>query len=84
MSDSTVVRRIAASWNMTMDEAVANIQARTDMRQVLLDAAASGSSQFLEPEWTLRCNRFFWERIDTGERDYGGWWTTSVSSERES
>ncbi len=72
MSDSAVVRRIAASWNMTMDEAVANIQARTDMRQVLLDAAASGSSQFLEPEWTLRCNRFFWERIDAGERDYGG------------
>jgi len=71
LNASSVVRRIASSWDMSMDEALSNIQARTDMRQVLLDSAASGGLQYLEPEWVLRCNRFFWDRIDSGDRDYG-------------
>jgi len=61
LNASSVVRRIASSWDMSMDEALSNIQARTDMRQVLLDSAASGGLQYLEPEWVLRCNRFFWD-----------------------
>ena len=52
-------------------KAIDTILADPAMRQVLLDAAASGSPQLLEPEWVFRCNRFFWERIDRGERDYG-------------
>ncbi len=71
LSRSGVIARIAASWGMTVEEACANIQARTDLRRVLLDAAAS-NPQFLEPEWVFRCNRFFWERMDRGERDYDG------------
>ncbi|MBI0584091.1 MAG: type II/IV secretion system ATPase subunit [Methanomassiliicoccus sp.] len=67
---SEIVARIASSWNITMSEAVDNIQARADMRQALLDAAAADGPRFLEPDWVFRCNDFFWDRMDAGDRDY--------------
>ncbi len=70
IGSSRIVSRIASSWNLTVREAMANIQARADMRQVLLDAAASRGPQYLEPEWVYRCNEYLWNRLDAGDRDY--------------
>jgi type II secretory ATPase GspE/PulE/Tfp pilus assembly ATPase PilB-like protein len=67
---SQVIARIASSWNITMDEAAENIQARSAMRQALLEAAASSGIQYLEPAWVIRCNEFLWSRIDAGDQDY--------------
>jgi hypothetical protein len=54
-----------------MDEAAENIQARSAMRQALIEAAALSGSQYLEPAWVIRCNEFLWSRIDAGDRNYG-------------
>ncbi|MDW5563653.1 MAG: type II/IV secretion system ATPase subunit [Methanomassiliicoccus sp.] len=67
---SRMVARIAGSWGITLTEAAANIQARSDMRQALLDAAADRGVQYLEPEWVCRCNEYLWNRLDAGDRDY--------------
>jgi hypothetical protein len=67
---SKVVDRIAASWDMTTEEAVENIEARAAMRAILLDAARVAGPRFLEPSWVFRCNEFFWSRMDAGDRDY--------------
>ncbi len=67
---SSIVARIAASWDMPIGKALDNIEARTDMREILLKAAKASGPQFLEPPWVFRCNEFFWNRMDSGERDY--------------
>ncbi len=68
--NSSIVARIAASWDMSIEKAWENIEARTGMREVLLKAARVAGPQFLEPSWVFRCNEFFWNRLDGGERDY--------------
>jgi hypothetical protein len=68
--DSRIVQRIAGSWNISVQEALDNIQARADMRQALLDAADARGPQYLEPEWVCRCNEHLWSRLDSGDRDY--------------
>lgn len=70
LATSRIVARIAESWNITVREAVANIQVRADMRKTLLEAAALDGPQYLEPEWVCRCNEFLWNRLDAGDRDY--------------
>jgi hypothetical protein len=40
------------------------------MKQVLVDAAKAGKMECLGAEWTCRSNEFFWERVDSPERDY--------------
>jgi hypothetical protein len=58
------------SWNISYEEAMRNIETRARMRQVLVDAATAGKMDCLGPEWTCKCNEFFWERVDSQERDY--------------
>lgn len=70
LATSRIVSRIAESWNITVQEAVANVQVRADMRRALLEAAALNGPQYLEPEWVCRCNEFLWNRLDAGDRDY--------------
>ena len=67
---SECIARIAASWNISYEEAVRNIETRACMRQSLVDAAKAGKMECLGPEWTCKCNEFFWERVDSKERDY--------------
>ena len=67
---SSTIARIADSWNMSLEEALENIEARAEMRAVLLKAASFQGTQFLEPAWVFRCNEFFWNRMDEGDRDY--------------
>ena len=67
---SELIARIAASWNISYEEAVRNIETRAAMRQSLVDAAKAGRMECLGAEWTCRCNEFFWERVDSSERDY--------------
>ena len=67
---SQCIGRIAASWNISYEEAMRNIEARAHMRQALVDAATAGRLECLGPEWTCKCNEFFWERVDSKERDY--------------
>ncbi len=70
LAGSRTVARIASSWDLTMDEALDNIEARTNKRRVLLDKASTSGTRFLEPEWVFRCNRFLWDRLDAGDRDF--------------
>lgn len=67
---SECIARIAASWNIGYEEAMNNIEARARMRQALVDAASAGKMECLGPEWTCKCNEFFWERVDSQERNY--------------
>jgi archaeal flagellar protein FlaI len=67
---SECVARIASSWSITYEEAIANIEARAQMRQALVDAARAGRMELLGPEWTCRCNEFLWNRADSKQRDY--------------
>lgn len=70
LSCSRAVSRIAGSWGMTVQEALSNIGARTEMRRALLDMAAAHGPRYLEPEWICRCNEHLWGRLDAGDRDY--------------
>lgn len=63
---SETIARIADSWGMSYSDAMENIRARAEMRNVLIDAAARGHNECLEPEWTCRCNEFLWQRMDDG------------------
>jgi len=60
------VRRIAASWSMTYEGAMRNIDARARMRSALLSAARSGGMEYLGPEWTCRCNEHLRRCMDEG------------------
>jgi len=65
-----LISKIARSWDLTFDEAMSNIRARSDMKSALLEASARGEDPYLGPEWTARANLFFWEHVEKGERDY--------------
>jgi archaeal flagellar protein FlaI len=67
---SECISRIASSWNISYEEAMLNIGTRAKMRQVLVDAATAGRMDCLGPEWTCKCNEFFWGRVESAERDY--------------
>jgi type IV secretory pathway ATPase VirB11/archaellum biosynthesis ATPase len=67
---SECISRIASSWNISYEEAMLNIGTRAKMRQVLVDAATTGRMDCLGPEWTCKCNEFFWGRVESAERDY--------------
>lgn len=67
---STIIDKIARSWSISYDEALSNIEARAQMRQVLVECAKKGGPEFLEPHWTLKMNQFFWHELEKGERDY--------------
>ena len=63
---SETIGRIAGSWGMSYSDAMENIRARSEMREVLIDAAARGHGECLDPEWTCRCNEFLWHHMDEG------------------
>jgi type IV secretory pathway ATPase VirB11/archaellum biosynthesis ATPase len=67
---SQLVARIARSWGMSTDEAIRNIQARTEMREILLRCAKERGAEYLSPYWTSRTNSYFWERMEGGEENY--------------
>jgi type IV secretory pathway ATPase VirB11/archaellum biosynthesis ATPase len=68
-SGSNLIARIAASWNITYEEAINNIKARAEMRRILLDCSKA-SYDYLGPDWTARANNFLWRAKENGERDY--------------
>jgi flagellar protein FlaI len=68
-SGSDVIARIAASWNISFEEAVLDIRARAEMRKILLDRSKA-SYDYLGPDWTARSNNFLWRSKENGERDY--------------
>jgi flagellar protein FlaI len=61
-----VIGRIAKEWGLSYEEALDNIQARTDLRQMILDAQARTSKDLLGPERTCQVNEFLWARMDQG------------------
>ncbi len=65
-SRSRIVSHVAASWNISYVEALQNIQARAEMREILLSKARRTGPEYLGAEWTCRANQFFWERIENG------------------
>jgi archaeal flagellar protein FlaI len=68
-SCSDLIARIAASWNISYEEAIEDINARAEMRQILLDRSKS-NYDYLGPDWTARANNFLWRAKENGERDY--------------
>jgi len=66
---SELISKIARSWDLSFEEALDNIRARSDIRSALLEISARGGESYLAPEWTARANLFFWERVERGERD---------------
>lgn len=71
-SGSECVSRVARSWGMNYQDALDNINARAQMRQVLLNAVKVGGGEFLEPVWVYRCNEFLARSVDRGDYDYDG------------
>jgi hypothetical protein len=68
-SRSDVIARIAASWDISFEEAVRDILARAEMRKILLDRSKI-SYDFLGPDWTAKSNNLLWREKEHGERDY--------------
>jgi type IV secretory pathway ATPase VirB11/archaellum biosynthesis ATPase len=57
--------RIAASWNMTLEECIENIQTRASYRKRMVDYAKEHSkSQLLSAEWVSKSNSTFWTLIE--------------------
>jgi archaeal flagellar protein FlaI len=69
---SQLFAKIARSWGMSEEEALCNIQARADIREILLQSAQKRGVEYLSPYWTSRANSFLWERMEGGEADYEG------------
>ena len=70
-SGSDVIARIAASWGISYEEAIRDINARMEMRRILLERSKD-SNDYLGPDWTARANNFLWRAKEDGERDYVG------------
>lgn len=64
--ESEVIGKVAKSWAISYEEALMNIQARTEMRELLLECARTKGTQYLSPEWVCRANFFFWEHCEKG------------------
>ncbi len=67
---SEIISSIAESWHISYREAVANINARAEIRKALVDFAREKDREFLDPVWVCRVNDFFWREIEAGQRDY--------------
>jgi hypothetical protein len=63
---SDLIRRIACSWGVGSEQALENVQARAEMREILLAAARSRGTEYLSPQWTTRANSFLWEGLEEG------------------
>ena len=62
---SQVIGRIAASWGMTLEEAVQNIIARAAIRKIVVDYARKGKNRdLLSAAWVQKINSRFWELLD--------------------
>jgi hypothetical protein len=48
---------------------VRDIQARAEMRKILLERSKA-SYDFLGPDWVAKSNNFLWRAKENGERDY--------------
>jgi type IV secretory pathway ATPase VirB11/archaellum biosynthesis ATPase len=70
IQDASIIKKIAKSWNLSCEEAWANILARAKMREVLLEFAQKGRRECLEAEWVARTNEFLWQRMELGAIDH--------------
>ena len=60
-----MIGRIAASWGMSMEEAVQNIIARATIRKIAVDYARKAKMrELLSAEWVQKINSKFWEMLD--------------------
>ncbi len=56
---------IAASWNMSLEECIENIQIRAKYRQMMVDyARAHTKPQLLSAEWVAKSNSTYWNLIE--------------------
>lgn len=59
------IGRIAASWNMTLEECIENINTRASYRKKMVDYAKEHSKpQLLSAEWVSKSNSTFWTLIE--------------------
>ena len=59
------IATIAASWNMSMEEAIENIHMRAKYRQMMIDYAKEHNKpQLLSAEWVSKSNSTFWNLIE--------------------
>ena len=62
---SQVISRIAASWGMSMEEAIQNIIARATIRKLAVDCARKNKNrELLSAKWVRKINSKFWELLD--------------------
>jgi hypothetical protein len=56
---------IAASWNMTLEECILNVQCRARYREIMVEyAKVHNKPQLLSAEWVARSNSTFWNLIE--------------------
>ncbi len=56
---------IAASWNISLEECIENIQMRAKYRQMMVDYARENNKpQLLSAEWVSKSNSTFWNLIE--------------------
>ena len=62
---SQVIGRIAASWGMSLEEAIQNIIARAAIRKIVVDLARKMKNrELLSANWVQKTNSMFWELLD--------------------
>ena len=63
--NSQAIARIAASWGMSMEEAIQNIIARATIRKLAVDIARKNKNrELLSANWVQKINSKFWELVD--------------------
>jgi type IV secretory pathway ATPase VirB11/archaellum biosynthesis ATPase len=64
-ANSEVIRKIATSWGMTIEDAIANITARANIRGFIVNYASENQMpHLLTAPWITRYNNAFWRLIE--------------------
>jgi hypothetical protein len=88
------IQAIADSWDLTMEEAMANIRARARIRETMVNTALDQDRpELLEPEWVTEANNAFWSLVEDMNRegdtdfrrlseDWEVWWEGVTNNDR--
>ncbi len=88
------IQAIADSWDLTMEEAMANIRSRALIRETMVRTAKEQDRpELLEPEWVAESNNAFWSLVEDMNRegdtdfrrlseDWEAWWEGVTKDDR--
>ncbi|NOQ55026.1 MAG: hypothetical protein GQ558_10545, partial [Thermoplasmata archaeon] len=88
------IQAITDSWDLTMEEAMANIRSRALIRETMVRTSKEQDRpELLEPEWVAESNNAFWSLVEDMNRegdtdfrrlseDWEAWWEGVTKDDR--